>query len=141
MRRKQTMTNGKTAPQKAKPPRGTLRLSDEGIPCGEDGNPLDPPLLLIAEIAGMNLLGVKERRLQEMIEQGVLPAQKATAEQQAALIRSGRIEGKQITFKGVYLVEPDSLNYADANRKKVGFPTGQDRSKRGKTTGAAEGQR
>ena len=118
--------------------RGTLRFSDDGTPLGEDGQPLDPPLLLVAEIAAMNLLGVKERRLQEMIDQGVLPAQKATADQQAALIRKRRLEGKQITFKGVYLVEPTSLSYADAHRRKVGYPKGKDRSKRGKTTGAAE---
>jgi hypothetical protein len=121
--------------------RGTLRFSTEGIPLGEDGHPLDPPLLLVAEIVAMNLLGVKERRLQEMIDQGVLPAKKATAEQQATLIRSGRIEGKQITFKGVYLVEPAALDYAEAHRKKVGFPEGKDRSKRGNVTGAAEGRR
>lgn len=94
------MMDGQTTLRKAKSARGTLHLSTEGIPLGKDGKPLDPPLLLIAEIVGMNLLGVKERRLQEMIDQGVLWAQKATVEQQVALIRAGRIESKQITFKG-----------------------------------------
>jgi hypothetical protein len=131
----------KTASQKAKPARGTLRLNDAGVLLDEEGRPLDPPLLLVDEIATMNLLGVKKRRLQEMIDQGVLPAQKATAAQQAALIRSGRIEGKQITFKGIYLVPTTSLDYADANRRKVGFPEGKERPKRGKTTGAAESRR
>jgi hypothetical protein len=135
------MTNGKNAQQKAKPPRGALRLSEDGLPLGEDGTVLDPPLLLLAEIAAWNLLGVRERRLQEMVDQGVLPAQKATPDQQAALIRSRRIEGKQITFKGVYLVEPGALSYAEAHRKKVGYPPGKERPKRGKKTGVAEARR
>jgi hypothetical protein len=134
------MMNSKIGPKKAKP-RGTLRFSETGVPLDENGHPLDPPLLLVDEIATMNLLGVQKRRLQEMIDQGVLPAQKATADQQAALIRNRRIEGKQITFKGIYLVEPASLDYAEAHRRKVGFPGGKDRIKRGNVTGVAEGHR
>ncbi len=135
------MTKSRTAPKKEKVARGTLRFSEEGIPLDENGNPLDPPLLLVDEIVRMNLLGVKTRRVQEMIEQEVLPAKKATPEQEAALIRSRRIQGKQITFKGVYLVELAALDYAEAHRKKVGFPEGGERPKRGKTTGMAESRR
>ena len=89
----------------------------------------------------MNRLGVQKRRVQEMIEQEVLPAKKATPDQEAALIRSRRIQGKQITFKGVYLVEPAALDYAEKHRKKVGFPEGGERPKQGKTTGVAESLR
>jgi hypothetical protein len=121
--------------RRVKPPCGRLQVSDEGLPLGEDGRILDPPLLLIAEIAAKNLLGVRQRRIQKMVEQGLLAAHKATAEQQATLIRTGRLKGKQITFKGVYLVAPASLTYALAHRQKVGYPAGKKRTDLRKMTG------
>jgi len=124
------MARRRTAAKKEKPTRGTLYFSEEGTPLDENGNPLDPPLLLVGEIDRMNLLGVRKRRLLEMIEQEVLPASKATPEQEAALIRGRRLQGKQITFKGVYLVEPAALDSAEKHRKKVGFPEGGERPKR-----------
>jgi len=135
------MARRRIAPKKEKPARGTLHFSEEGTPLDENGNPLDPPLLLVGEIDRMNLLGVRKRRLLEMIEQEVLPARKATPEQEAALIRGRRIQSKQITFKGVYLIEPAALDYAEKHRKKVGFPKGGEQPKREKTTGVAESQR
>jgi hypothetical protein len=111
------MVRNRTAPQAEKPDQGILHFSEEGIPLDENGNLLDPPLLLVGEIDRMNLLGVRKRRLLEMIEQKVLSAKKATPEQEAALIRSRRIQGKQITYKGVYLVEPATLDSAEKHRR------------------------
>jgi hypothetical protein len=117
------------------PPCGRIHVNDEGLPLGEDGNILDPPLLLIAEIAAKNLLGVKQRRIQKMVEQGLLPAHKATTEQQAILIRTGRLTSQQITFKGVYLVPPSSLTYALTHRPKVGHSASKKHSEPRNMTG------
>jgi hypothetical protein len=133
------MARRKTAAAQGKSPRGKLLLTDGGIPLDEYGSPLDPPFLLVDDIVRMNLLGVKTRRVQAMVEQEILPARKASREEEATLHRNGRLKG--ITVKGVYLIEPAALEYADTHRKPVGYPEGRDRQKRGTKTGAGEARR
>ena len=95
----------------------------------EHGNPLEPPLLLVTDIVRMKLLGrVKARRVQEMIVQGILPARKASMEEELSLLRNARV--RSITVKGIYVIEPSALEYAQQHRKSVGFPKGAKRSRR-----------
>lgn len=95
----------------------------------EHGHPLEPPLLLVSDIVRMKLLGkAKTRRVQEMITQGVLPARKATREEELSLLRNNRV--RSITVKGIYVIEPSALEYAQQQRKPVGFPKGAKRSRR-----------
>lgn len=116
-----------------------LVRGDEAVPCDEDGAPLDPPYYLVKDIVRMKLLGVKERRVQEMIEMQGLPARKATREEELVLLRTNRV--RTITARGVWLVEPDAVQHAEQHRKPVGFPKGNKRPKRGKETGVREGRR
>ena len=100
----------------------------------EHGQPFEPPLLLISDIVRMNLLGkAKTRRVQEMIAQGVLPARKATREEELSVLKNNRV--RSITVKGIYVIELSALEYAQQHRKPVGFPKGAKRSRRGTETG------
>ena len=93
----------------------------------ERGQPLEPPFLLVADVVRMKLLeGVKIRRVQQMIEEGVLPAKKATKEEELALLKNGRV--RSLTVKGIYLIEPAAVDYARRHRRPVGFPKGTRRS-------------
>lgn len=109
----------------------------------EDGQALAPPYFLVSDIAKRKLLptangkgAISERRIQEMIKAGTLPAFKATFEQEISLLKNGRV--RRITDKGVWLVAPAALLYAGQNRKRVGFPRGQNRPKRGTKTGVGD---
>jgi len=113
------------------------RDGNEGVLLDEHGKLLDPPLLLVSDIVRMKLLEkAKTRRVQEMIEQGVLPARKATREEELTLLRNNRV--RSLTVKGIYVIEPQALEYARQHRKSVGFPKGTRRPRRGTKTGAGE---
>jgi hypothetical protein len=100
---------------------------NEIILLDERGHPLEPPFLLVTDVVRMKLLeGVKVRRVQQMIEEGVLPAKKATKEEELALLRNGRV--RSLTVKGIYLIEPAAVDYARSHRRPVGFPKGTRRS-------------
>ena len=100
---------------------------NEASPLDERGQPLEPPFLLVADIVRMKLLeGVKIRRVQQMIEEGVLPAKKATREEELSLLRNGRV--RSLTVKGIYVIEPAAVDYARRHRRPIGFPKGTKRS-------------
>ncbi len=104
--------------------------ADQIVPRDEHGAPLEPPLLLVADIVRMKLLkGVKVRRVQQMIEEGILPARKATREEELALLRNSRV--RSLTVKGIYVIEPAALEHARQHRRPVGFPKGTRRSRQG----------
>jgi hypothetical protein len=100
------------------------------IPRDEHGHPLDPPLLLVTDIVRMKLLkGVKARRVQQMIEEGVLPARKATKGEELTLLKNGR--ARSLTVRGIYVIEPAAVEHARRHRRPVGFPKGASRPRRG----------
>lgn len=106
--------------------------NEVGVVLDEHGQPLEPPLLLVADIVRMRLLGkAKTRRVQEMIAQGVLPARKASKEEELSLLRNNRV--RSITVKGIYVVEQAALEYARQHRKPIGFPKGRKRSQQAST--------
>ena len=98
----------------------------------EHGQPFEPPLLLVADIVRMKLLGhAKTRRIQEMIVQGVLPARKASKEEELSLLRNNRV--RSITVKGIYVIEQAALEHAQQHRQPIGFPKGRKRSQQAGT--------
>ncbi|MDQ6643827.1 MAG: hypothetical protein M3Y76_05205, partial [Chloroflexota bacterium] len=68
---------------------------------------LDPKLKVVAEVA--KDLGRTERRIQQMIAAGDLPARKATDFEELALRKAGRIQSS--TERGVWLIQQEAVQH------------------------------
>src|SRR6266566_3100944 len=104
---------------------------------------LDPKLKVVAEVA--KDLGRTERRIQQMIAAGDLAARKATALEELALRKAGRIGSS--TEKGVWLIQQEAVQRLQQlrtaalegiTRSKVGYPKHRPRSKQSRMTTASE---
>lgn len=104
---------------------------------------LDPELKVVAEVA--KDLGRTERRIQQMIAAGDLPARKATDFEELALRKAGRTRSS--TESGVWLIQQKAVQrliklrtdaLTETTRSKVGYPKYRPRSKQSKITAASE---
>ena len=107
---------------------------------------LDPQLKVVAEVA--KDLGRTERRIQQMIAAGDLPARKATDFEELALRKAGRIRSS--TESGVWLIQQEAVQglkqlrtdaLTEKTRSKVGYPKYRPRSKQSRLTTASEANR